>query len=854
MGPMAFPTRRAPLLPGFIVLIPGLILLIPALQGCGSAPPPPYQPRRPVSPSVLASSDDLARSLEGLLAGGSEGIDSLPPPAALDRLDAFFSQIHPSQVEPGAVDRLALLAKIQDLDRRIDDLDVDVWRMIRLKLKSVTGSTDPRLREIAGLLGAKAVVLLQAGTVNDRVQASLLIERALSWDRGNPLLAILQSRILKIGSYHRKSLEILENHRAGSWGRDLLDLERLRAWEGRYQVSLAPRDLLRAVSLADDLLRRRGEEPWILLEKARLLLQKGDTDGAGGLLSRAAARIGSVPPPDPAGAGGDPWRGRIHTRGLIRFLLAYGRGLRLEFGEADSLYALALDDFAASGENPALVDLMEIPWDLFSAKERRLWDRHPDRSGWLRRFWDGWDPIEATPGVLENRIEYWNRTAASLLHFDRIRMESSGPETEPGRVVLRYGWPASLRFEDGQQRVGTTPRFYDFGIFRNLVFEYGFRRSEDPGRISRQTVLFQDRGGDNHFTPATHLAEPVWPPRLFDFSFADRYYPMEVDAVRFQSGEGSTDLVVTFESLWPDPTVVYPLSDYRFTGSLEGIATRYRRIDGPGPGDAATGDEPGDGPAAGDEAGSEEGRSLWAPEGTVPFRMDREVAVENRSRIYRRRLETLEWNRLDSGGIRVASLVRLRDEEGKIVGISVNNGSEVTLPQWPGDELAMSDILFAAHISDGGRSARSWEIRPGVPAWGIPRDSLDIVPRGSARLLTGEDLYALFEVYNLEPGTGVTECEIQRIVERLNPDGSVAYSVGAAEGASSLIRFGVRCWVTWTGIGLPDLEPGPYRLRVKVFDRNAYRTVEKSKEFAVIPGRLLADEYAWGRFKPEDGS
>jgi hypothetical protein len=166
----------------------------------------------------------------------------------------------------------------------------------------------------------------------------------------------------------------------------------------------------------------------------------------------------------------------------------------------------------------------------------------------------------------------------------------------------------------------------------------------------------------------------------------------------------------------------------------------------------------------------------------------------------------------------------------------------------------MSDILFATRISNGGRKERNWEVKPGVTAYGIPRDSLKIVPRASMDFLPGEDFYALFELYNLSPGTGVTHCEVRRVVEKLNADSTVAYSVGATDNTSTLIRYGINWWTVYTGIGLPQLEEGSYRLRIVAFDRNAYRVVEKTKRFNVVAGRRLAEAYPWHRLKPEDAA
>jgi hypothetical protein len=248
----------------------------------------------------------------------------------------------------------------------------------------------------------------------------------------------------------------------------------------------------------------------------------------------------------------------------------------------------------------------------------------------------------------------------------------------------------------------------------------------------------------------------------------------------------------------------------------------------------------------------EDGAAFWTNADHVELDMDAEITAPDRGRTYRRRIGSFQWDGLEPGMTKVASLLRIRDDEGKIVALSANNGGELPVPEWPESDLAVSDILFAAEISDGGREERRWEVEPGVTAWGVPRDSLTIVPRGGTALLPDEGLFVLFEVYNISPGSGVSHCEVRRVVEKLHPDSTVAYSVSATDNTSTLIRYGINRWVAWTGMGLPQLEEGMYRLRIVVFDRNAYRVVEKSKTFHVVPGRELAEAYPWRRLKPEE--
>lgn len=814
------------------------------LLGCGSDLPPPYEPPRPISGPQ--SDVDPARSMEDLFLSTPEVLETIPPPVILARMDAFLRVVHPSRMEAATVDQLALLGEREALETRLKGLRIGALDLIKARLRGLTGTTDPTLQRVAAIRGAQAVTSLKHGTVEGRVRARSLLEEALTWDPSNPLVAILLSRVLKTGSYHARSLKILDRYGQASWGKDLLDLERLRAWIGEFQTTLEDKKLDRAIDIADKLLQRRGPRPWVLMERAHvLMLQQRWTEAK--VACKQALRSLEQRPLD---------KERYpEISGVADLYLGYMEGRDFEFHRADSLFRLAVMELDASSMPSPVLDLMKVPWDLLSPQERLAYDHVPDRERWLQDLWRQEDPILATPHLAENQVFYWSRIARAMVHFSRMRLELRGPETAPGRAVLRFGWPSALYYLDGQTLMGTerdvmriASSALDFSVYRDIVMEYDFRWTDQPDSVNSHDIIFQDRGGDNLFTPVDSLVPPHWPPRIFDLSFRGRYYPAATETYRFQEANGSTELLVAMETLWPDLTVPYPLSGLTFRGTLEAQLARYELTDVP---------QPEMSPLARAGFGMEVGGAdpshgkLWATRESIKLPLDSEYHAVDRGRTYRRRFGTASWSNL-SGSQRIATMARLRNDAGKIVGLSVNNGKELALPQWPESDLAMSDILFAARISNGDLRERDWEVRPGVTAYGIPRDSLEIVPRASMDLLPGEDLYALFEVYNLEPGSGVTNCEVRRVVEKLNPDSTVAYGVGATDNTSTLIRFGINWWVVYTGIGLPPLEEGAYRLRIVAFDRNAFQVVEKSRRFNVVAGRKLAEAYPWHRLKPEE--
>ncbi|MBU1699263.1 MAG: tetratricopeptide repeat protein, partial [Candidatus Eisenbacteria bacterium] len=796
------------------------------LGGCGSRLPPPYKPMRPKQFTWILLEEDPTKAIVALLFRSS-AIDSIPPPITLRRIDALLRRLHPSQIEPDAVDRLALLREEEELERQLQELHIGMGDLVRFRLGIGMGDDDTIFRRLAGILGSKAILSLHYGTVEGRIHARQYLESGLIWDPDNPILTILLSRLLKMGSYHWLSTKMLERYGRGSRGRDLMDLEQMRAWEGHYQTTLEEKNLRKAHKYIDKILERNGRRPWILLEQARLYIEGDrDTDARPLLEEALSAMRDDLAAKDETGAEISP----RELRGNAYFLSATLESNRLEYDKADSLFRLAFEDLRHSEGGGYLADLMALPWDLFSAEEKLEYDSNPNRDAWLEHFWHTEDPILATPHLRENQVEYWTRIAIAKTRFDRLRNELTGPETEPGAAILRFGRPARFEFLNGQPKAGSSIHpSIDFSIFRKLIMSYTFRYTTNPQDSVKRVLAFDDGGGNNLFTCIDSLATLVWPPRVFDFSFRGLYYPMAMDAARFQEHNGTTRLIVGLETLWPNLQVPFPLSEYSFEGSLEAISTRYQMRD---QGDIYFG----------------------KPMGTRELPMDRIVPAQGRGSLFQRRIATLEWDHLPAGISRVASLLKLRDNTGVIVGYSADNGDKIIHPGWDTGKLEMSDILFAAHISDNGLSERDWEIRPGVTAYGIPRDSLKIIPRGSTKLLPGEDLFILFEVYNLSPGSGVSQCEIRQILEKIRPDGTVAYSVGSADATSSLIRYGINWWVSWNGIGLSELKEGRYRLRIIAFDQNAFQAVEKTKSFTVLSGQHLAGEYPWRRLKPEEPS
>jgi len=146
-------------------------------------------------------------------------------------------------------------------------------------------------------------------------------------------------------------------------------------------------------------------------------------------------------------------------------------------------------------------------------------------------------------------------------------------------------------------------------------------------------------------------------------------------------------------------------------------------------------------------------------------------------------------------------------------------GRELDVPDYAGHDLMLSDIVLAE--PDSGGSFRRGDI------------ALGLVP---TREFRGGAFRAYYEIYNLTPDASFTTT-----IEVENVRGGISRLVHGLFGGGPVARL------RFDGIAPPtgtlsrqlrrvdtELEPGNYRLRVRVTDRNTGRSTEKDREFTVV--------------------
>jgi len=587
---------------------------------------------------------------------------------------------------------------------------------------------------------------------------------------------------------------------------DVVALQLLRKHERMFIVHRDRLYLDRALEVAGDLARRHSGWPqapaWLLLERGRLMLQ------ADSLSEAAAAATRSLHP----GSGGP-----ADTRSAAQAELSLGivAVRRLEYEQADRRFRRARQLASSHPALSTLASWMEIPWDLWTAEQRHDFDREPDAVRWIERYWRSLDPILATPEILENRIEYQRRVGEAWLLLNGVDPGLSGPLTDPGQAVLRFGWPDEWVSVGGQPAYGTNDPRQRFDIHRTWRFHYHLP-TED--RTAEMVVAFQDHGSEARFAAVDSLSGPRFPPSLFHYGFDGRGYRYGAAPARLRRPDGGIRLLLAYDTFLPEYSVRYPMQGLRYEGVVDARTAVYRA----------------------------QSRSHWPVVAEARTLLDHESATALEY-TFRRRAGWSLIDRVEAGNVRLASSLTLRDTTGAIVAFAVQNGEPALLSPFEEDRLDASDLILLAPLPDSLPESRDRVLRPGLVAHGPNLFDGSFEPRASRLFLPGEELAYFLEVYNLDTRQGVTEVELMTSLERLDDAGLTEYTVSMRGLSQTLIRFGVNQWNLVRSMGLSGLEPGRYRLRVTVFDRRASQRLERRAEFRLTEPQDLVEWYGWDR-------
>ena len=773
-------------------------LVVWGLNGCAGGLEP-YKPRRP---SASYRAPQLLFSERTLLEPRIE-----TPAQTLARIEAVFQEVAEVEDPDDRGIRAELDAEVDSIRAAVDRLDLGAASIMRLRLGTPNAEEIEQFHRAAGLYTRWALARMRAASADDRVRGAELLEEARTFDASDPILATVQATYLDMAGFRSNAIRALDEYEMEYGIHELVELSRYRKNLRQWTLTGFPEYAQRARRLGDEMVTRSGgwnQAPsWALMEMARFYFLSDSLERA----EEIAAEIGRKEGPEP---------GDGATAARAELLLGLIEVRRLEHARASPHFALALQAASITPSLEWLSLLLRIPWDLWSDEEQAEYDRSLSQAEWVQKYWRDYDPIRATPRLFEGHIDYQARVAEALLRFDDVDLRRSGPLTEPGRAVLRFGWP------DLWERLGGTPPpgaeddvAFDFAVHPTWRFDYEWT----PGTGRRKEIRFQDRSGARgYFVAQDSLRPPGWPYHRFDEGFLGRAYPFDSNVARFRSPEGRTRVFLSFDTVLPNYSVRFPLQGVRYEGEVTVETALLRAI----------------------------GADTWILQGERAIVLDREQ-VEIGVREFRRRSGQLVLDYLETGRYRLPSFLRLRDERSRTLHVGIENGFSFEVEGFGSDAIESSDILITSALEGIVQTEVEREITPGWVAYGPDPDAFDIWPRASRKFLVGEDLAYYLELYNLAQRQGVATVDIEVSLQKLDPEGEIEYEVILGESKDSLIKFGVRQWNIARSFGLGALEPGTYRLAIEAFDRVGRRKVQRQADFEVVLPDELMVYYRWAR-------
>jgi len=766
-----------------------VLLVLTSVAGCFGGTDP-YVARRPGTDSSFL--DAVAFPERDLLRPRDES-----PPRTLERINQVFRTI--ALAEPDEYFIATVLdVEIAEIRQEIEQLDLGAGTRMRLRLGGLSAEEADELAVAAELYMRWAIARMRSGIADDRVRGAGLLREAVQFDPDNAILQVILSEYLDLAGFRSNAVRVLERFRADYPGSALVDLVELRKRERRWKLNDLDQEAF-AHSLSDRLIEGfggAGEAPaWALMEKARLCFLSDSLDRAADFAVQA----------------NETWESDGDSLSAFHadLLLGVVETKWIEYERAEAYFARAIDLAREFGPTAELYSVLTVPWDLWTVDEQADYDRSLTRAADLEGFWSSRDPIWATAGQLENQIDYYSRVGETVFRFMGVDPRKTPPLTDPGRAVLRFGWP------DRWTRAGQTAADIESeeGTVLTWKFEYG---REGISRPEDRDVVFYDRaGGRAWMDAADSLRGEHWPPRYFNPDFLGRGYPLNSSLAQFREPDGRTRLLVSYDTLVPNYSVRYPLQGYRYNGQ-SAVETAVWRIDG------------------------DRWRAGW--KGTVP--LDQETTVRF-DREFRRRAGASTFPGVAPGVYRIASFLRLRDPKGRVVHAAVDNGADEVIEGFGWDDLEASDLLLTSSLGGMVQGETERKLGDDLVIYGPDPDKFVVLPRADRHFFPGENLVFYLEIYNITQRQGMTSIDVATTLEKIDLDGDIEYSVTLTGLSSSLIRYGVDQWNVARSLGTGELSLGRYNLRVEVFDREGRRKLSRTEPFEVVAPNDMINIYGW---------
>jgi GWxTD domain-containing protein len=458
-------------------------------------------------------------------------------------------------------------------------------------------------------------------------------------------------------------------------------------------------------------------------------------------------------------------------------------------------------------------------------------DREGRLSYW-RHYWSQRDPDLKTV-VNERLLEHYIRVAYARLEFS----EKEWPWDIRGALYVRYGEP-DLRIDKTMALAGGL--ILDDWAYRlnrqDLIEELGLAPPLGPGSGSNPARDAMRQGGMDIATGSGRPEDWYYTGRGIHIRFED-----PVMSGIYQVGARYLPLVTALEL--HVPTLSPEENRYETFRPLESAAT-FRGEGGRTALEYAIGVNRIDIGSLADPTGEtswldarmELFSTDWRPVADARYEVQRlpstpQINIQGKSLfVHGARLE------VEPGEYILSTLLK-NPESGK----RAASDERVSLPDYSGDHLMVSDIMPAARIRETGSGLRGTFIR----------QNLDVLPLPGRRLQTNQTLFIYYEIYNLtRDAIGATDYRVDYSVSEAPYEGELlgkiyheltaliglekrrAVLTSGVEGSGIFPEVG-----TWLEIDMGNQEAGTYILELVVSDLHTGATATTNLLFTTVPPR-----------------
>ncbi len=485
---------------------------------------------------------------------------------------------------------------------------------------------------------------------------------------------------------------------------------------------------------------------------------------------------------------------------------------------------------------------------LLTPDERKAYFASP--AAYAQQFWTSEDPRLLT-SYNERRLEHFARLTQADVLYSAPALKLRGWETQRGNILVRYGPPQKEVYIVPNGPLGRVASALENPYSSTLAFQREMEEARGPGEgegngsgdlnpvpppmqrndiKAYETDLARDYEALNTYN--------IWDYGTFRFVFED---PFRNDAFRLYSPPGHelakgvdpwiNDYVMiareierrmpqqyNFEPAGRRIELPYLVTSFRGDGGATDVYVHY-------------------GVSIPDYDPSTELVDVTANVGTFLVSPVRDVLVERRRTLYG--LRTDQIVRFEEANLWVDSQkmeappgentlsVEFETASGSTMGVQRR---AVTVPDFSGDRLALSDLLLAYRVEevDGGAAAA-----PGD----IVRGSLSIRPAPWSVFRRNQPLYLYYEAYHLGLGSdGQTQYEVEVELAPRDTRKGIARAVGKLfsrkDGVS--LRFpgsgNQPDLAEYQILDVADQEPGLYTLTLRLRDQVSGRTESRTQD------------------------